>query len=110
MLEQSQQTSNIFDKYKSYIIKRLESQIEQYKECSGSWVFFNRIGNLLINLISWIIIASFVYIWWKARGMPITCDRISPEFCNSCFIYGKQLGTNLLNSTNISEILGGLLG
>lgn len=85
MLEQSSKKNSFFNNYKKKIINKLDNTKEIYQESSGNWIFLNRLGYNLISIASWIIIASFVYIWWQSIGQPIGCERITPELCNMCF-------------------------
>lgn len=84
------------NKYKEKVLKKLEKQIELYKESSGSWIFFNRIFQVALDWLLWIGIAILIYGWWTTRGAPIGCERITPDLCNSCFAYGKEIITGVL--------------
>lgn len=95
MSEQSFKKSSFFNNYKRKVITKLDNTKEVYSNASGSWIFLNRIGYWLISILSWLIIAGFVYIWWQSIGQPIGCERITPGLCNTCFNnfkFGGMLG------------------
>jgi hypothetical protein len=92
--------TGFFNKYKEKVIDRENKKINVYKEASGSWVFFDRIIKSILDIVMWVIIAYFVYVWYTTRAQPIGCERISPSFCTNCFGTVKSVIGNGLNSIN----------
>lgn len=102
---QSSKKSN----YKDKVIRKLESELIQYKENSPSWIFMNRILGNVMDLLGWILLIGALYIGWKSGKWDttkLTCDMINPDFCNSCFVYGKQLGGDIIGK-GINITFGG---
>jgi hypothetical protein len=89
--------SNFFENYKQKAICKLKLKVKEYESCSASNVIYKDIVSIFVDLISWIVIGCFVYVWWQARGRQIDCEMISPEFCNACF-------------TQVNNGLTGLIG
>ena len=55
--------------------------------------------NRFLDIIMWIIIAMFVYVWWIERGQPIDCSRITVDLCNHCYGQMKEILPPALNVT-----------
>lgn len=80
-----------------------KQRLTKNKEDSPSrkkWDIFMKI----LDWISWIIIAIFIYIWWTQRGAPIGCERITTNLCNACFGEMKIIETTQTLLTNLTLI------
>lgn len=58
----------------------IKRENEELKENSASYVIYRGIVDHLFDIISWIIIGVFVYIWWETRGQS---TLITPELCQN---------------------------
>lgn len=107
--KQKQQTNKeekgLFGWYKRRVVRNEEDILRQYKESSGSWVFYSRFLSILVDIIVWGIIAVFVYVWWTTRGhtIEIGCKDISVNLCNQCYGQMKEIVRggvgNIINTT-----------
>lgn len=89
--QESPKSKSFFERYKEKAIKREERKIETYKGASGSWIFYNRIMDNGIEILGWILLIIALYLGIQSgKWAGITCDRITPEFCNQCFIRPAQ--------------------
>lgn len=83
--------------YKNKVISKLEKQIEQYRENSGSWIFMSRIGQITLEILGWVLLIGALYLYIKSgRGLSVGCDRISVDLCNNCFGQAKNIVGGLL--------------
>lgn len=107
-LKQKSRKNNWFNKYKEKVINKEKKKIEQYKEVSGSWIFYDRFLGVLMDIIMWVIIGFFIYGWWITRGETIGCERITPDLCNYCFNQNKLVTQTIVDTirdiNNISII------
>lgn len=72
--EQNKKKNSFFNKYKEGVNKKLENKLNLYKESSGSWIFLNRVGGILLDLLGWIILGIVFYLGYKSgRWMNIDC-------------------------------------
>lgn len=94
------QMNDWFDKYKTNYINKKQKEILKLKEESGQSIWMHRIGGFILDLISWTIIAYFVYIWWQVGRNDFNCTL---SMCNS--LYSNQ---NVILNTTIETIKGGL--
>lgn len=97
--DQKNKKNSFFENYKEGVIEKESKKLEIYRQNSGSWVFFNRIIQIIFDLLGWVIIAVFVYIWWETRGQTKIID---PNLCiNLWQNYSQQIGYLLNQSTQV---------
>ena len=79
--------TTFWDTYKESVVNKESTKLSSYKEGSGSWIFFNRIFMTIVDIIVWIVIGAFIWVWWTTRGQTsiLTCADITIEMCNQCF-------------------------
>lgn len=70
--------------------KKYQESTEILKTASTSYVITKEILNRILDIISWIIIAYFIYIWWQTMGQPIHCERITTEVLEKCGIITRN--------------------
>lgn len=42
--------------YKDRVMRKLRKQEDEYKEASPSWIFMNRVGGYLLDLLGWVLL------------------------------------------------------
>lgn len=108
--QNNQKTNTLLGRYKIRVLEKLDDELELYKTSSPSWIFFNRVFGSVVDLLGWIFLIVALYLYLKSgRGVTTTlsCDMISPDFCNTCFVYGKELTRSV--GANFSGMIGGLI-
>lgn len=95
------------DYWTNYRLRKIEEaklELQFREESSPSAIFYHKIIGLIGDLIAWLIIAIFVYIWWQTRGQTVqlTCSDISTDLCNTCYGEIKQIIQNGVNNINWS--------
>lgn len=88
MQKEKRLSSKILKKQK----ERLEREMNDWNSSSPSRVIFKWISINVLTIVSWIVIAFFVYIWWQSMGSPVGCERISTDLCNYCFGQPQFIG------------------
>ena len=82
----------MIEKIRQRKLNSLKRQEMDINESSNSRILIRFLLGKGMDIILWLIIAGFIYIWWTQRGIPIGCDRISVDLCNNCYGYAKELG------------------
>lgn len=90
--KQSQLKNSWSESYKRKVLNKVYKEYEDYKNNSPSWIFINRLGGVILDLLGWLLLIIALYIGWKSgKWMDIDCSRISVDLCNSCYGQAKEI-------------------